>query len=124
MNVSIPYRHKKTPYKIAASCVRPSYMAFVSDSVELLLFVACCDVSESFHPVSARHACYAYNYERDAEHLSHVEGKRLLECFLHFLGIFDEESCREDVGEAESEEESCAHTLRLFAVDSPSYEEE
>lgn len=124
MNVSIPNRHKKMPYKIAASCVRPSYMAFISDSVELLLFVACCDVSESFHPVSAPHACYAYNYEWDAEHLSHVEGKCLLECFLHFLGIFDEESCREDVGEAESEEESCAHTLRLFAVDSPSDEEE
>lgn len=122
--MSIPYRHKKTPYKIAAACVRPSYMAFVSDCVELLLFVACCDVSESFHPVSARHACYAYDYERNAEHLSHVEGKCLLECFLHFLGIFDEESCREDVGEAESEEESCAHTLRLFAVDSPSDEEE
>lgn len=115
---------KKKPYKIAASCVRPSYMAFVSDSVELLLFVTCCEVSELFHPVSALHTCYADDDERYAEHLSHVERKRLLECFLHFLGVFDEESCREDVGEAESEEESCAHTLRLFAVDSPSDEEE
>lgn len=113
-------RHIRLPLPVCDRLI----WRFVSDCVELLLFVACCDVSESFHPVSARHACYAYNYERDAEHLSHVEGKRLLECFLHFLGIFDEESCREDVGEAESEEESCAHTLRLFAVDSPSDEEE
>lgn len=124
MNVSIPNRHKKKPYKIAASCVRPSYMAFLGNSVELLLFVTCCEVSESFHPVAALHTCYADDDERYAEHLSHVERKCLLECFLHFLGVFDEESCREDVGEAESEEESCAHTLRLFAVDSPSDEEE
>ena len=75
------------------------------------------------HPLAAPHTADAEDDEGDGENLAHVEWEGGFESFLHFLGVFDEETGGEDIRQTETEEESRAHLLWHLAVNIPADEE-
>ena len=66
---------------------------------------------------AARHAVHPYEDERDAQNLPHVDEHGSLPCLLHLFRVFDEETRREDAGQAETEVEARAHLLRPLVVE-------
>ena len=73
---------------------------------------------------SSPHAENAQQDERNAQELTHIEKHSILEIHLILLGVLNEDSAGENQEEAEAKEETCAHSLGIFLVEIPSYEEE
>lgn len=65
---------------------------------------------------AACHAIGSQQDEGDAQYLAHVDGHGGFPCFLHLFGVFDEETGREDGGQAETEIEARTDFLRIFMV--------
>ena len=58
------------------------------------------------------------------KYLSHVEWERGFEGFLNFLGVFDEESESEDIGQAEAEIPASTDLLGHLFMEHPHHDKE
>lgn len=72
--------------------------------VKLRVFCQCTAVLSSLHAVNAQ------QYERNAEELPHVEKHAVLEVYLILFCVLDEDAAGEDEEQAQSKEETTAHT--------------
>ena len=77
-----------------------------------------------FHTPTTPHAEETEEDEGNTEELPHVEEHAVLEIYLIFLGVLDEDASSEDEEEAETEEEACTYLLGLTTIEVPMYAKE
>lgn len=77
-----------------------------------------------FHTPTTPHTEETKEDEGNAEQLTHVEEHAVLEIYLIFLGVLDEDASSEDEEEAEAEEETSTDLLRLTTIEIPMYAKE